>query len=561
MEVVIRALSLCLNTLLSFCLEDTHILTPTEVMCLIITAMPKNAQAKVEHNEECITALLARKYEQDALNGTVEMPEPSLGNVPLSVANKILEPTGFVLSNDPEYGTRGTKHCTVYDVIVNRTTTPNEDGSNTHELPQLTLTNNKENMENTKDEQYRRIILSEDGSSDFTDSHNKMPLKKNSTLGHIEGTTNVRPNSYIKHIKEVWTMHEMDPGQNGRNKKCITLFGRHIHEMNPASPLLVPDVIVTKSNGKKIKNHVSINNPLDLQKAREEYRESLLSSRTFTALGTRQYLNGHLHQDVVGTAKHHVNQPYILTSNKEETTKVVLSVDNQDSEVVSETVIILQETANKPFLEAIAKTGADLVASGHKGVRDNNLDFGTMHGLGIHYIAGDEMEYSVHNILPRDKGTARVSIEAKKEYSNRFSAVLKNIISQITGYIPESMGGDLGILHSAMLSVNLANASHKDIRDISMSLGTWVSGSGKQLKNWQLVFPDVIIFKDGTEYHGLIIVLSHGTQVAWDGRVVRHCTAITDTGDDQAFSYFIGASGPLAKIKLEKNIGSAKNNN
>jgi hypothetical protein len=91
-------------------------------------------------------------------------------------------------------------------------TTPNEDVSNTHELPQLTLTNNMENMKNSKDKQYRRILLSKDGSSDIMDSHNKMPLKKNSTLGHIEGTTDVRPNSYIKHIKKVWTMHEMDPG-------------------------------------------------------------------------------------------------------------------------------------------------------------------------------------------------------------------------------------------------------------------------------------------------------------------------------------------------------------
>jgi hypothetical protein len=40
-------------------------------MCLIINAMPENAQAKVEHNKESITALLVKKYQQDALNGTV----------------------------------------------------------------------------------------------------------------------------------------------------------------------------------------------------------------------------------------------------------------------------------------------------------------------------------------------------------------------------------------------------------------------------------------------------------------------------------------------------------
>jgi hypothetical protein len=38
-----------------------------------------------------------------------------------------------------------------------------------------------------------------------------------------------------------------------------------------------------------------------------------------------------------------------------------------------------------------------------------------MHGLGIHYVAGDEAEYAVHNILPGDESTAQVSIEAKKE--------------------------------------------------------------------------------------------------------------------------------------------------
>jgi hypothetical protein len=160
--------------------------------------------------------------------------------------------------------------------------------------------------------------------------------------------------------------------------------------MNPASSLLVPDVIVTKSNGNKIKNLVSINCPLDFQKARGEYQESLLSSRTFTTLGTRKYLNGHLHQDIVGTAKHNEHQPYVLTSNKEETTKVMLSIDNQDAEIVTESVITLQEMANKLFLEAIANTGVDLVASQHKGIRNNNLDFGTMHGLGIHYVVGDD---------------------------------------------------------------------------------------------------------------------------------------------------------------------------
>ena len=35
---------------------------------------------------------------------------------------------------------------------------------------------------------------------------------------------------------------------------------------------------------------------------------------------------------------------------------------------------------------------------------------------------------------------------------------------------------------------------------------------------------------DGTHYNGIAIKLRHGTAISWDGRVVRHCTAVPCPG-------------------------------
>jgi hypothetical protein len=284
------------------------------------------------------------------------------------------------------------------------------------------------------------------------------------------------------------------------------------------------------------------------------YRQSLLESNTYTN-GNRRYLENHFYNNVTYTAKHNKYPPYILTPNKNETTKVMISVLNQHGEVHSESCITVCKTSNVPFLDSIVKLGQDLNKAKSKGVRANGSDNGEMYGLGTHYVLGKEEEFAIHKEMESMERSVSASQFAKQECETNFLAVYQDITSKIKGGKPESMGGSGGVLQNAIVSVNLGNASHFDIRDISMSLAMWASNNEETVENWVLVFPNVVVFHGCNEHHGAVINLTHGTQVTWDGRLIRHCTAIPAVGDGTlALSYFVGASGPMAKLHLEQKL-------
>jgi hypothetical protein len=90
----------------------------------------------------------------------------------------------------------------------------------------------------------------------------------------------------------------------------------------------------------------------------------------------------------------------------------------------------------------------------------------------------------------------------------------------------EVMGGISGPGRSMMVSKNLANSTHLDIKDKSRSFGIWVERSPGQAKNWFFVMPDVSI--DGS--NGVVIRLFHGAVIIWDGRAIRHCSSTPEPG-------------------------------
>lgn len=89
--------------------------------------------------------------------------------------------------------------------------------------------------------------------------------------------------------------------------------------------------------------------------------------------------------------------------------------------------------------------------------------------------------------------------------------------------LPILGGHGTGLSTYAIISVNLANESHVDILDKSISVGVWAERHIGRAKNWCLVFP-------GLGDAGLVIELSHGTAIQWDGRSVHHCSSIPDRG-------------------------------
>ena len=122
---------------------------------------------------------------------------------------------------------------------------------------------------------------------------------------------------------------------------------------------------------------------------------------------------------------------------------------------------------------------------------------------------------------------------------------------------------------SLVVSCNLKNASHYDV---------WDSGKGyciftkkdrdRKVTNWYFILPNMIGRRaDGTIFQGIAIRLHHGVAIAWDGRIIRHCTSVTrgvakpvDTnadGDPQVYAMYFGGKVPLianSRRKLQQAL-------
>ena len=93
--------------------------------------------------------------------------------------------------------------------------------------------------------------------------------------------------------------------------------------------------------------------------------------------------------------------------------------------------------------------------------------------------------------------------------------------------IDPSVGGD-GSLHTFSISCDLGNASHVDSGDESVGISTWVEEKPGMAKKWFFILPNTCLRGDPTK--AIVIKLSHGLSIAWDGRVLHHCTSVTNTG-------------------------------
>ena len=109
---------------------------------------------------------------------------------------------------------------------------------------------------------------------------------------------------------------------------------------------------------------------------------------------------------------------------------------------------------------------------------------------------------------------------------------------------PSYMGGEHGISSSMVVSVDLANATHYDVNDGSMSFAIFAESKPYTTRGWYFTLPNVLVkFQDRT-YHGLALKLNHGACVHWDGRIIRHGTSVHQRASsmDHNLGFFWGAS-------------------
>jgi len=140
--------------------------------------------------------------------------------------------------------------------------------------------------------------------------------------------------------------------------------------------------------------------------------------------------------------------------------------------------------------------------------------------------------------LERDPKLSAVRRDIERAESSKSGSSAPTCESFRTPYKSHRCGNTIN------LSVNLGNPSHFDL-DNSLCVSFWVSRNGKPVLNWCFIMPNASI--NGSK--GVVIVLSHGALVSWDGRVLKHCSSIPDVEDgNEVFGIFVGStSQPKSK--------------
>jgi hypothetical protein len=157
-------------------------------------------------------------------------------------------------------------------------------------------------------------------------------------------------------------------------------------------------------------------------------------------------------------------------------------------------------------------------------------DIGQMFALGyrskrqglIYSLTGDEETKEAMSTL-----TKLVLPFLKDEYTEVLEDIQRAERSGAKVPALEAMGGEEGPGGSIMLSRNLGNSSHFDFSDGSASCSIWAEKYVDMAGNWYFVLPNLSI--DGSS--GTVVKLRHGVAISWDGRIIRHCSSVTDVGD------------------------------
>ena len=160
-------------------------------------------------------------------------------------------------------------------------------------------------------------------------------------------------------------------------------------------------------------------------------------------------------------------------------------------------------------------------------------------------------------LVVADRGLMKDINVASAHFANQqFGSVLstmQHVENQALRQPISIMGGVEAPSCSMDVSCNLGNATHFDVTDGSVGYSIWVELEPNTASNWYFVLPNVLIRNNDVSYSGVAIKLFHGVSIAWDGRMIRHGTSLTETNSktNKCFGWFWAADLKGAKESLD----------
>ena len=383
-------------------------------------------------------------------------------------------------------------------------------------------------------------------------------------------------NTVLQSVTRVWAIHykQIDNNKHNCNGMAVTNV-RGVQMDDSKGTFIVPDFF--KSEDTNINNYCNEEEYLDVN-----FRIDLAKSDAQKPT-CRGYVPGRLHENLERTETEGssnrkpliwdsiIQGPldlsiWVMEQNVVRKDGLVTTCPQRPLTVTSISVRNVENDEDEALLEECNNIGEH-----HIGKKSNRQgDMGTMRGVGLHQARGKTQlsDFVTDDEFPDDQCSHLCQLSAaylSKAHPRQLIAMRS--AERSFGILPgiKNMGGYHGVTASLDQSVDLGNASHFDPKDGSIAASIWTERIKKRATNWYFVLPNLQVEYNGVTYFGVIIKLSHGVSISWDGRLIRHCTSVTypngtrpnpldykNKSPDQNHVYgtFWAAKSPAVKLTL-----------
>ena len=294
-----------------------------------------------------------------------------------------------------------------------------------------------------------------------------------------------------------------------------------VNDFAPEAPLLPPDVGVPTPG---------------------TYKDKLMEGNRSNRFACRKYVKGAFHSNIEKAFK---TDPDI-----DEDIGVEL-LDEQGMTSGLFTWIQLRSVLDPNFLENCVKFGKHMGASN---CRQNTADMGKMVAAGfLPHLP--QVTRNIRTSQKLQRAASQVNLLASHALGAIFPEATRLIehLEHCYGEPTPEVGGSSAFVQRLIGTTDFACASHYDPADASTSMVCWVETKPGSSSNWYLLFPNILVEKDGVQYKGLAITLKHGLAAVFDGRLLRHCSTITEREEKQhVYGIFFGS--PQRDLVTKKEV-------
>lgn len=274
------------------------------------------------------------------------------------------------------------------------------------------------------------------------------------------------------------------------------------------------------------------------------WHDMMISAKTYGPI-KRQYVHHLLYRNMELAA---LNYPFVidLRLHPFHSSIVFRVVGNRHGrDLISEvsTIRITRINFDDPRFKEFDRRATNIQAIlRHRGmrnaVRTNDGSLGRMIAIGKHWHNNKVYLYPETRELDRDgdlQGFMKEYMKLLVHLCPLEAFVLRGLAANHGHQPPPEMGGMDGLTLSMNVSRNLGNTPHYDTADKGPGISIWREDIPNMSTNWNFVMPNVVFEgqdRHSLAYGGVYVKLCHGALIQWDGVAIRHCTSITDIGDD-----------------------------